>query len=719
MNSYHLFSQVATRKTVESSSAVKDSMVRFSCFYGHSHKPKRMFQSPLEAMHQALEDCPRKQVSKEHYNPASLLNQLPMKVCGDALLNNNDMLAAESSSVECSWKSEEINGKAICDVESNIELQQGHLTKSRSLGSMLGRDGQVSGSNNNGVEIDRGHSCDDDACDLHGSTMLSRHNDLEISSVNHIQEADVPLKSPQVSFGMVNESIFSIGDPRNLEKEDAENFDTHLSSDGNGDSGETRNLPSIVKSCSMPNIGADLRVLGASVGRRCRSSEDLHVLKIRQNENLLHHVGPQDQDQERDYVTSKADKNLDTIIEDGFESYHCVGSAKDWIIPVMDEGDVGKLSEGKSLEYLQSQSLGGDIKIKRIKEWVMDLQHFSPLEETTESLHVSDQLNKAFDPVDGLTATKFDSKVTPTMEAAKKYISSLSASTTTVQLANHGLVVIPFLSAFVSLKVLNLSGNAIVRITAGALPRGLHMLNLSKNSISTIEGLRELTRLRVLDLSYNRILRIGHGLASCSPLKELYLAGNKISEVEGLHRLLKLSVLDLRFNKISTAKCLGQLAANYNSIQAISLEGNPAQKNVGDEPLKKQLQGLLPHLAYYNRQPIKAGALKDTADRSTRLGTSHQFDRSSTRLEHRLRKGTHVIAAGQKPSSSMNYGRKSQAVVGSPKQARGSNRHARLPPIVAKPVTHQQHLDFSSKLGGLRPDQSMRRSRSEGTLGAI
>lgn len=51
-----------------------------------------------------------------------------------------------------------------------------------------------------------------------------------------------------------------------------------------------------------------------------------------------------------------------------------------------------------------------------------------------------------------------------------------------------------------------------VRITAGALPRGLHMLNLSKNSISTIEGLRELTRLRILDLSYNRILRIGHGM---------------------------------------------------------------------------------------------------------------------------------------------------------------------------------------------------------------
>lgn len=50
------------------------------------------------------------------------------------------------------------------------------------------------------------------------------------------------------------------------------------------------------------------------------------------------------------------------------------------------------------------------------------------------------------------------------------------------------------------------------RITAGALPRGLHMLNLSRNNISAIDGLRELTRLRILNLSYNRLFRIGHGI---------------------------------------------------------------------------------------------------------------------------------------------------------------------------------------------------------------
>ena len=135
------------------------------------------------------------------------------------------------------------------------------------------------------------------------------------------------------------------------------------------------------------------------------------------------------------------------------------------------------------------------------------------------------------------------------------------------------------------------------------------------------------------------------GLASCSSLKELYLAANKISEVEGLHRLLKLTVLDLRFNKISTAKCLGQLAANYSSLQAISLEGNPAQKNVGDEQLKKYLQGLLPHLVYFNRQPTKASTLKDAADRSVRLGiSSHQFDRGLRSETKAGRKASHSLA---------------------------------------------------------------------------
>ena len=207
------------------------------------------------------------------------------------------------------------------------------------------------------------------------------------------------------------------------------------------------------------------------------------------------------------------------------------------------------------------------------------------------------------------------------------------------------------------------------------------------------------------------------GLASCSSLKELYLAGNKISEVEGLHRLLKLSVLDLRFNKISTAKSLGQLASNYNSLQAISLEGNPAQKNVGDEQMKKYLQGLLPHLAYYNRQHIKTSSLKDGADRSVRLGMSSlQFDRS-LRSDHKTARKNSLASSSRKPSASTTVARRSQAVV-SPKRSKGRQGH--LPPIGTKASNHNPyHIDFGSKLLNFKTDLSMRRSRSEGTIGVL
>lgn len=78
-----------------------------------------------------------------------------------------------------------------------------------------------------------------------------------------------------------------------------------------------------------------------------------------------------------------------------------------------------------------------------------------------ESYQPNDQNKREYPVLNGLTAAKVEPKVSPGNEAAKRYISSLSASATTAQMANHGLAMIPFLSAFVSLKMLNLSGNNI------------------------------------------------------------------------------------------------------------------------------------------------------------------------------------------------------------------------------------------------------------------
>ncbi|PWZ53911.1 Dynein assembly factor 1, axonemal [Zea mays] len=198
-------------------------------------------------------------------------------------------------------------------------------------------------------------------------------------------------------------------------------------------------------------------------------------------------------------------------------------------------------------------------------------------------------------------------------QASSIIVQTLNTFSSVAHIAGMGLQAVPAIAAFSTLRAVNLSGNVIVRITAGSLPKGLHSLDLSRNKIAIIEGLRDLTRLRVLNLSYNRISRIGHGLSSCTAIRELYLAGNKIGDVEGLHRLLKLAVLDVSFNKIGTAKSLGQLVANYGSLRAINLLGNPVQANAGDDTLRRAVSGLLPRIEYLNKQAVKPQRAREVA----------------------------------------------------------------------------------------------------------
>ena len=137
-------------------------------------------------------------------------------------------------------------------------------------------------------------------------------------------------------------------------------------------------------------------------------------------------------------------------------------SAKNWAPPVIDDiSEVKTFQRACSVDCL-AELPNKDFKIKRIEDWVIGLEHCEPPieEETNEVPKSIDPLVKA-NTINGVAAAGMDHKVTPGMEAAKRYISSLSANATAAQLANHGLVVIPFLSAFVSLKVLNLAGNAI------------------------------------------------------------------------------------------------------------------------------------------------------------------------------------------------------------------------------------------------------------------
>lgn len=129
--------------------------------------------------------------------------------------------------------------------------------------------------------------------------------------------------------------------------------------------------------------------------------------------------------------------------------------------------------------------------------------------------------------------------------------------------------------------------------------------------------------------------------------------GNKISDAEGLHRLLKLTVLDLSFNKITTTKALGQLVANYNSLKALNLLGNPIESNISHVQLSKAVSGLLPKLVYLNKQPLKAHRtgemLSDSVARAA-LGSSTRS--SHKRSIRRLSQGGSSLSKGYRRSAS-------------------------------------------------------------------
>lgn len=233
------------------------------------------------------------------------------------------------------------------------------------------------------------------------------------------------------------------------------------------------------------------------------------------------------------------------------------------------------------------------------------------------------------------------------MEHALRVLRSLDRHAAAVYLSSRGLSVLPPLLSFSCLKTLDLSRNLLGRLQSGILPKTLHILDLSHNRLGVIEGLRDLSRLRVLNLSNNRLTRVGHGLAGCVSLREVYLGVNKVSEVEGFHRLLKLSVVDLSGNKITTTKALGQLAANHGSLKALNLIGNPINVNLGEDAMRKYISGLLPQLLYLNQKPIKPLPARDVVkDVKLRGGHVSSRSRTNTRSAHKSTSGATKRALG-------------------------------------------------------------------------
>lgn len=424
---------------------------------------QKTVQPSVEKMYKTSQDFSQSQASKDLPNHTRL-DSLLLKAQGDTQIDKH---FTSASPVESGLKSGDVKSKF--SVESNIGVNRGgYLKKSQSLGSGLFQEGRVSAGNDTEDEADLELSCEGFQ-DHKGLTEPGPSKDQGLSPPDEYQE-NPNLDSFRFSPDNVNyESIFSIGDPQHSEKEGLENSDTPLSGECPGDSVDhtPHTPPLIVKSCSLPNIGASTPTSGRCspfrhVALQSRSFEDLHVLDMRRREIPGHESERQaTQEQVKNDGSDKAEKNsFKNSVDYGYDSYSYSGLAKDWIVPATEEVNPVKNLQGESSVHRWDELPSKDFKMKRIEEWVNDLQLCSPLEETNESSQSDDQVKRNPNILNSMTTAKIDGKIIPGMEAAK-YISSLSAIATTAHLANHGLVVIPFLSAFASLRVLNLSGNAI------------------------------------------------------------------------------------------------------------------------------------------------------------------------------------------------------------------------------------------------------------------
>jgi len=406
-------------------------------------------------MLKALQDVAQTEGCKDSSNPPSAYSAL-LKGQADQQIDVNGVHICNWDSTERSCKSEDLNSKFSFENESQVN-QTRRLKKSQSLQSGLDqgiRDG----------DEDLGLSCDGAKSHVESTMSTSKkyHNGNPVDQYGSNRNPEFAASSGFANDG----SLFSIGDPSPSDKDAPEICDTPLSGEYVGDIPDQTSVSGSVllrKSHSLPNIRASILSAEKDAFKHAlsRSSDDLHVLRMKQKEEFINEFDDQireDQERENDMGKTEEDGHMDNLFDDGFDSYLLTGSAKDWVMPMTYDTSDAKTLQGDSSGEFPNK----DFKIKRIEDWVIGLQHCGPpLEETNEEFPEAIKPLADVSTVNGVTATIVDHKATPGMDAAKRYISSLGANATAAQLANHGLVVIPFLSAFVSLKVLNLSGNAI------------------------------------------------------------------------------------------------------------------------------------------------------------------------------------------------------------------------------------------------------------------
>ncbi|KAH7717671.1 leucine Rich Repeat family protein [Aphelenchoides avenae] len=133
--------------------------------------------------------------------------------------------------------------------------------------------------------------------------------------------------------------------------------------------------------------------------------------------------------------------------------------------------------------------------------------------------------------------------------------------------------VIPNLSRYTELEVLNFRSNLLPSINDNIVHATLTQLYLSDNQIKEIRGLDSLVNLETLDVG-NNLLRKIQGLTSLVKLKHLCLEDNAIEKIEGLDTLVNLELLQLSGNRI---KAIENIDSQQN-LQRLYLGRNRIRK---------------------------------------------------------------------------------------------------------------------------------------------
>lgn len=183
-------------------------------------------------------------------------------------------------------------------------------------------------------------------------------------------------------------------------------------------------------------------------------------------------------------------------------------------------------------------------------------------------------------------------------EIKKKF----KADVNEIDLADENITRILMVEDFDSLKIFDLSCNAIKKIEGLYLLVNLQKLYLGQNQIGKIEELDTLANLQVLDLQYNDINKLEglinlvhlkvllfsynsiqqmEGLNQLVSLQELNLSNNQIRKIEGLDRLINLKILNLSHNMIGKIEGLDKLV----NLERLYLTNNKIRKLEGLESL--------------------------------------------------------------------------------------------------------------------------------------